>query len=130
MVTYFLYYMKFIRHLKLNIFRVESNFSDRSIYDKRDDFNFELVNFPFLDGDVPRSSSYSVYISQLIRFAIVCSNMLVTLTIETSFLTLKLLKQSYRFHKLHKAFSKLDLRHSEFIVKYNVVLKTLLQQCK
>ena len=30
------------------------------IYDKRDDFNFEIVNFPFLDGDVPRSPSYGV----------------------------------------------------------------------
>ena len=37
------------------------------IYDKRDDFDFEIVNFPFLDGDVPRSTSYGVYISQLIR---------------------------------------------------------------
>ena len=42
--------------------------------DKRDDFNFEIVNFPFLDGDVPRSPSCGVYISQLIRFARVCSN--------------------------------------------------------
>ena len=33
------------------------------IYDKRDDFNFEIVNFPFLDGDVSRSPSYGVYIS-------------------------------------------------------------------
>ena len=33
------------------------------IYDKRDDFNFEIVNFPFLDGDVPRSPSYGVYFS-------------------------------------------------------------------
>ena len=39
-----------------------------------DNFNFEIVNFPFLDGDVPRSPSYGVYISQLIRFARVCSN--------------------------------------------------------
>ena len=39
------------------------------IYDKRDHFNFELVNFPFLDGDFPRSPSYGVYIFQLIRFA-------------------------------------------------------------
>ena len=38
------------------------------IYDKRDDFDFEIVNFPFLDGDVARSASYGVYISQLIRF--------------------------------------------------------------
>ena len=39
------------------------------IYDKSDDFDFEIVNFPILDGDVPRSTSYGVYISQLIRFA-------------------------------------------------------------
>ena len=39
------------------------------IYDKRDDFDFEIVNFPLLDGDVPRSTSYGVYISQLIRLA-------------------------------------------------------------
>ena len=34
-------------------------------YDKRDDFDFEIVNFPFLDCDVPLSTSYGVYISQL-----------------------------------------------------------------
>ena len=37
------------------------------IYDKRDDFDYEIVNFPFLDGDVPHTKSYGVYISQLIR---------------------------------------------------------------
>ena len=41
--------------------------------DKPDDFYFGIENFPFLDGDVPRSLSYGVYISQLIRFARVCS---------------------------------------------------------
>ena len=44
------------------------------IYDKRDDFDFEIVNFPFLDGDVPRSTSYRVYTSQLIHFAIASSH--------------------------------------------------------
>ena len=39
------------------------------IYDKRDDFDFDIVKFPFLDGGVPRSTSYGVYISQFIRFA-------------------------------------------------------------
>ena len=37
--------------------------------DKRNDFDFDIVNFPFSDGDVPRNTSYGVYISQLIRFA-------------------------------------------------------------
>ena len=39
------------------------------IYDKRDDFDFDIVNFPFLDGDVPWRNLYGVYVSQLIRFA-------------------------------------------------------------
>ena len=38
------------------------------IYDKQDGFEFDIVNFPFLCGDVPRYTSYGVYISQLIRF--------------------------------------------------------------
>ena len=37
-------------------------------------FDFDIVNFPFLDGDVPLSASYGVYISQLIRFARVSSH--------------------------------------------------------
>ena len=45
------------------------------INDKRDDFDFDIVNFPFLDGDVPRRTSYGVYISQLIRFTRASSNL-------------------------------------------------------
>ena len=48
---------------------ISDGFVKTKIYDKRDDFDFDIVNFPFLDGDVPRSASYGVYISQLIRFA-------------------------------------------------------------
>ena len=97
------------------------------IYDKRDDFNFEILNFPFLDGDVPRSPSYGVYISQLIRFARVCSNV-DDFNNRNLFLTAKLLKQGYRYHKIQKAFSKFYHRHSELIVKYNIGLETLLQK--
>ena len=80
-----------------------------------------------LDGDVPRSPSYGVYISQLILFARVCSNV-DDFNKRNLFLTAKLLKQGYRYHKIRKAFSKFYHRHSELIVKYNIGLKTLLQQ--
>ena len=55
---------------------ISNGFVSSKIYDKRDDFDFDIyiVNFPFLDGDVPRSPSYGVYISQLIRFSPVCSH--------------------------------------------------------
>ena len=59
--------------LDLNLF-ITNGIASSKIFDKRDDFNFEIVNFPFLDGDVPLSPSYGVYISPLIRFARVCSN--------------------------------------------------------
>ena len=44
------------------------------LYDKRDDFNFPIVNFPFLDSNIPSSPAYGVYISQLIRYARACSS--------------------------------------------------------
>ena len=69
------------------------------IYDKRDDFNFEIENFPFLDGDVPRSPSYGVYIFQLICFARVYSNV-DDFNNRNLFLTAKLSKQGYRYHKI------------------------------
>ena len=75
------------------------------IYDKRDDFDFNIVNFPHLDGDVPRAPSYGVYISQLIRFARACSS-IEDFNIRNRSLTEKLLKQGYRYHKLRKTFSK------------------------
>ena len=97
------------------------------IYDKWDDFDFEIVNFLFLGRDVPRSPPYGVYISQLIYFARVCSNV-ENFNNRNLFLTAKLLKQGYRYNKIRKAFSKFYHRHSELIVKYNIGLKTLLQQ--
>ena len=74
------------------------------IYDKRDEFDFENVNFPFLDGDTSGSTSYWVYISQLIRFARASSHV-TDFNTRNKLLTQKLLKQSYQYHKLCKTFS-------------------------
>ena len=65
------------------------------IYDKRDDFDFCIVNFPFLDGDVPRSTPCGVYISHLIRFAPVAIYF-DDFNTRNKVLTAKLLKQGYR----------------------------------
>ena len=106
---------------------VANGFVSSKIYDKRDDFDFDIVNFPFLDGDVPRRASYGVYISQLIRFARVC-NHVTDFNARNKCLTAKLLQQGYRYHKLRKTFSKFYRRHYELISKYNVGLKTLLSE--
>ena len=83
------------------------------IYDKRDDF----------DGDVPRRPSCGVYISQLIRFARVCSHV-DDFNTRNKCLTAKLLKQGYRYNKFRKFYR----RHYELISKFNVGLKSLLHQ--
>ena len=47
--------------LDLN-FLIHNDIVSTKIYDKRDDFNFDIVNFPFLDGDVPRRPFYGIYL--------------------------------------------------------------------
>ena len=104
-------------HLNLSI---SNGTVPTKIYDKRDDFDFDLVNFPFLDGDVPRCTSYGVYISQLIRFA---SSSVSDFNCRNKALTAKLLRQGYRYHKHRKSFSKFYRRHSGLVEKYNVSLR-------
>ena len=82
---------------------ISNDIVSTKIYDKRDDFDFEIINFPFLDGDVPCSTSYGVYISQLIRFAR-ASSYVGDFNTRNKLLTQKLLKQGYQYHKLRKTF--------------------------
>ena len=86
------------------------------IYDKRDDFDSDIVNFPFLDDDVPRRTSYGVYISQLIRFARASSN-LSDFNCRNKALTAKRLRQGYLYLKLREAFSKFYRRHRALVEK-------------
>ena len=95
---------------------ISNGFVSSKIYDKRDDFDFGIVNFHFLDGDVPRRPPYGLYISQLLRFARVCSHV-DDLNTRNKCLSAKLLQQGYRYHKLRKAFSNFYRRHYELISK-------------
>ena len=97
------------------------------MYDKRNDFDFEIVNFPFLDVNFPRSTSYGVYISQLIRVAR-ASSYDTDLNTRLKLLTQKLFKQCYRYHKVRKPFSKFYRRYYDLISKSQVGLKSLLRQ--
>ena len=86
------------------------------INDKRDDFDFDIVNFPFLDGDVPRRTSYGVYISQLIKFARASSN-LSDFNYHNKVLTAELPRQGYRYFTFRRAFSKFYRRYSALVEK-------------
>ena len=95
MVNYI--YLSELQLNKANVSDTETSFLDlylstsdgfvkSKIYDKRDDFYFAIVNFPFLDSDGSRLTSYGVYISQLIRFARVeCPVMLMTFILVIKF---------------------------------------------
>ena len=98
---------------------ISNGFISSKIYDKHDDFDFDIVNFPFVDGDFPHSTSFWVYISQLIRFARVSSHV-ADFNARNKSLTAKLLQQGYRYHKLRKTFSKFNRRHYELVSKFNV----------
>ena len=97
--------------------------------DKRDDFNFDIVNFPFLDVDIPRSASYGVYISHFIQFARL-SSYADDLNTRNKVLKAKLLGQRYRYHKIRKAVSEFNRRNFDIheVSKYTVRFKTLLLQ--
>ena len=79
-----------------------------------------------LSGDVPSSTSYGVYISQLIRFAR-ASSYITDFNSRNKFLTQKLLKQGYQYHKLRKTFSKFYRRYYDLISKFQIGLKSLLR---
>ena len=115
---------KYCPFLDLTII-IDSGKIKTKIYDKRDDFDFTITNFPFLDGDVPLAPSYGVYISQLVRFARVCST-LDDFNERNLTITSKLLQQGYRFHKLLTTFKKFCRRYEHLISKYGVTRKQLI----
>ena len=73
---------------------ISNGFVSSKNYDKSDEFDYDIVNFPFFDGDVPRRPSYWVYISQPLRFTRVCSHV-EDFNARNKCLTAKLLKQGY-----------------------------------
>ena len=77
------------------------------VYDKRNDFGFPIVNFPFLSGDVPRLPWYGIYISQLVLVRFVwCCTSIFDFHSKNLQITSKLLTRGYWYHKLRKTFRK------------------------
>ena len=105
--------------LDLNI-KVIGNDIHTSVYDKRDDFGFPIVNFPWLNGDVPRLQSYGIYISQLVRFARCCTSVF-DFHSKNLQITSKLLTQGYRYHKLRRTFGKFFRSYSELLPKFGAI---------
>ena len=96
-----------------------------NIYDKRDDFDFRIVNFPFISSNIPESPAYGVYISQLIRYARACS-FYNDFMCRASTLTAKLQEQGYERDKLKVFGRKFFGRYSDLIRSYRVSLTQFL----
>ena len=105
---------------------ISDGFVSSKIDDKRDDFDLDIVNCPFLDEGFPCAPSYGVYISKLIWFARVSSHV-ADFNSRNKILTAKPFKQGYRYHN-RKTFSKFYRRHYDLVSKFNVGLKSLLEQ--
>ena len=96
-----------------------------SIYDKRDDFNFHITNFPFLSSNIPSSPAYGVFISQLIRYARACSSY-ECFILRARRLSSKLLKQGYLVERLKSSFRKFYGRYGDLVEQYGVTLSRML----
>ena len=98
---------------------ISNDMVSTKIYDKRDDFDFEIVHFPFQMVMFLAFASYGVYISQLIRLAR-ASCYVTDFNTRNKLFTQKLLQQGYRYHKLRKTFSKFYRRYYDLISKFQV----------
>ena len=96
-----------------------------SIYDKRDDFNFHITNFPFLSNNFPTSPAYGVFISQLIRYARACSSY-GCFILRATRLSNKLLEQGYVKERLKSSSRKFYGRYGDLIKQYEVSLSQML----
>ena len=70
-----------------------------SVFDKRDAFKFYIVNYPFLDSNIPTNPAYGVYLSQLVRIGRICDKYADFIDRHLMF-TRRLLKQGYRYDHL------------------------------
>ena len=96
-----------------------------SLYDKRDDFNFHITNFPFLSSNIPSSPAYGVFISQLIRYARACSSY-ECFILRAMRLSNKLLGQGYVKERLESSLRKFYGRYGDLTKQYEVPLSRML----
>ena len=95
------------------------------LYDKRDDFDFAIVNFPYTCSNIPLSPVYGVYLSQLIRYARACSTYDQFLS-RGRLLTDKLMLQGFLQSRLMSAFRKFYGRYNDLIYNYKLSLSHML----
>ena len=107
-----------LSYLDIKVGIVNSKYSTE-VYDKRDDFNFNIVNFPFLCSNIPSGPAYGVYISQLVRIGRICADYS-SFALRHCKLTEQLVHQGFRYSGLCKAFDKFARRRGQILDKYGL----------
>jgi hypothetical protein len=95
------------------------------MYDKRDDFNFKIINFPNMYSNIPASPAYGVYISQLIRYVRASSNYSDFLK-RHLYLRNRLLDQGYTKTRLIRSLKKFIFRYQDLFEIYSVSAETMI----
>ena len=95
------------------------------LYDKRVDFNFNIVNFPFLSSNIPQSPAYGGFVSQLIRYSR-ASSLYEDFITRSQLLTSKLLKQGFTRNRLIATFKKFYDRHNVLIDRFKVSVTNII----
>ena len=99
------------------------------LYDKRDEFSFRIVNFPFLCGNVPTSQSYGVFTSQLVRYARGCMY-IDDFVSRSQILFSRLMNQGFRCKRLQSTFRKFQHgKHRDLCQQYHVSNDFLFASC-
>ena len=86
--------------LTISIYRGKFNVK---LYDKRNDYTFDVINYPYLDGNIPKGQSYGIFISQLVRLARINSSFS-NFILDCKNLVRKLERQSFNIAALRKRF--------------------------
>ena len=92
------------------------------VYDNRDDFSFRIFNFPHIDSNILTNPAYGVFISQLVRYARICTSKLDFIQ-RLRRLSSRLLHQGFKSTLLRKSWTKFLKRHSAIIEKYGTTLR-------
>ena len=97
----------------------ENSILNFSVYDKRDDFSFDIVNFPYIDSCIPKKSALGVYYSQLIRYARLSSRY-ADFLIRSRSLVVKLKTQGYKVNELKRLTSRFFKEKHDILLNYNI----------
>ena len=99
-----------------------------AVYDKRDSFNFSIVNFPYLSSNIPSKPAYGVYNTQLVRIRRICDNF-EQFNDRHYKLTSKLIKQGFWYiYSVVLFFKRFSRTHSEIFCKYKYDVSKHIQE--